>query len=246
MTTTEKCPKSNIPRAYCTCVECQKPAPPPAPRLLDETHLVVDVETLGVRPGSAVVAIGARLFSRDAIGKGFEIYINPTDAVNYGEADRETLDWWAKQDPTVHQKVMGGVLDTRTALSQFFKFIELHKPRYLWANSPAFDCVQLQEVVRKVNLVQQTFAWPISFRDERCSRTIRWLAKDLGVDYQACWDEMKKHDPLDDATGDARAIRLTLLELERIKRFAWDAANPDHKSAPASASKLAALGGPGL
>lgn len=214
--------------------------------LLDYKHLTIDIETLGTNPDSAIVAIGARLWSRDGLTQGFECYISEQDSLKYGCAYRDTMDWWAKQDPDVYRRVMGGKLDTPTALRSLFQFVDMHKPDYVWANSPAFDLVMLQQVTRSVNNVQTTLRWPFSFRAERCSRTLRALGDWLGVDLSGCYGEMKAHMPLDDATADAKACRMILLHMEQLKKKAYDTAHPGDESPSVLSTKLGALAGPDL
>jgi DNA polymerase III epsilon subunit-like protein len=179
-------------------------------------HLVVDIETLGVDPGSAVVAIGAVVMQADAV-RGevclgmFEGFIETVSACEYGVMNPETVKWWAKQNEGVRGKVMGGKQTTREVLEAFVAFVKEHKPDYVWANSPSFDLEMLKALFRKLGM-----AWPLSFRQERDSRTLRWLAGELGIDISAAYDSLRLHDPLSDAYADGRAILMILRELDRI------------------------------
>lgn len=214
--------------------------------MFDVKHATVDIETLGTKPGSAVVAIGVRVFDMNGVGPGLELYIDVASAKDYGKADQDTLDWWAKQDPDVRARVMGGRTRTDTALQAFNTFIEEHRPIFVWANSPSFDVVLLTPLFAKVGL-----KWPFSFRNERDSRTLRAIGEQvLGLDLSGCYTEMKAHTPLDDATADAKAI---IMVMNAIRNAHDKASLPEqvrevftHPDAPKESRTLGDLGGQDL
>ena len=64
-------------------------------------HLMIDVETLGTRPGSVVTNIGIVAFDIEADGwadVGMEIPLNPQEQMGLGfKADWSTIRWWMDQ-----------------------------------------------------------------------------------------------------------------------------------------------------
>lgn len=68
-------------------------------------HIMIDVETLGTRPGSVVTNIGVCAFDIEADGwadPGLEIGLNPQEQIDLGfKVDWDTIRWWMGHDPLV-------------------------------------------------------------------------------------------------------------------------------------------------
>lgn len=165
-------------------------------------HLSVDIETMGKAPTGAIIAVGARLFNKDEIGRGFEVFIDPQSARAYGDVDNSTMDWWAKQDGDVYQQVFGGRIPSSDAALRFVNFVTETKPETIWAYPPQFDLLILQHWFDKVGL-----KWPFHYRAERCARTMRAWGEAFGLQYDDCYGDVTKHLPLDDATAQARVVQ---------------------------------------
>lgn len=166
----------------------------------EQLHLMVDIETMCTSPHAAVVAIGARLFDlKGGVGKGFEVFIDPALAQQYGEVCIDTMNWWHKQP--AYDLVFAGKVQPADALHRFIMFVEEHKPETIWANSPQFDCTILRHMSKQLQL-----KFPFHYRDERDFRTMAALGRDLGVSLDNCWTGLTAHSPLDDATAQAMAI----------------------------------------
>lgn len=187
----------------------------------EQLHLMLDVETMCTGPHAAVVAIGARLFSlTNGVGKGFEVFIDPASAIQYGETCRETLEWWAKQP--AYDLVFSGKVQSPDAMHRFITFVQEWQPQTVWANSPSFDCTIMRNLGKATQL-----KFPFHYRDERDFRTMKALAVDLGVDLEGCWAGLTAHSPCDDATAQAMAIHRVLGRL-----FSTPAAPADPVAAP--------------
>jgi hypothetical protein len=106
----------------------------------------------------------------------------------------ETVQWWKEQKPEAWAALKQNRIQLQDAL---IKFSEWFGPKSLpiWANSPAFDCVILENAYQAMNL--QT---PWKFYDERCFRTFKAMFKsDLKL-------EGIKHNALDDARYESSYI----------------------------------------
>ncbi len=170
-------------------------------------HVSLDIETMSSRPDAAVVGVGARVFDTAGLGKGFEAYISQSDASRIGMVSMDTMAWWAKQP--AYSVVFGGKMDAATAAKKLSEFFEEHKPEYVWANGPQFDCVILRNWFAQVGL-----KCPWHYRAERDFRTIRHVGELLQVDTNNLYDGTA-HTPLDDATNQARVIGKVLESLSR-------------------------------
>lgn len=168
--------------------------------MMNEVMLSLDIETMDIGPEAAVLSIGARIFTKDGPTKGFEVFIDQNLAQQFGTLSMDTIKWWNKQDPLVYEKVFGGRLHPSDAVHQFMQFVAQHQPETVWANSPSFDCVILRHLFKQVNLT-----FPFHFTVERDFRTLFAIGRDINVDTRDCWEGMRAHMALDDATAQAKA-----------------------------------------
>lgn len=196
-----------------------------------EKMLSIDIETMDTGPQAAVVAIGARLFTRDGPSKGFECFIDQMLAGQIGTVSEETMKWWAKQDNAVRDQVFSGKLHPTDALFRLDQFLAEHKPETVWANSPSFDIVILRHLYKQCGR-----KFPFHYRDERDFRTLYAMGRDLQVDTISAWQDMRAHNPLDDATAQAKAGALILSRIyaPTVSTPAADS-NPD--SAPVRSAR---------
>jgi hypothetical protein len=162
---------------------------------------MVDIETLGLEPGSAIVAIGAVEFGPDGLGREFRGHIDLESCQDAGlTIDAGTLQWWLDQDERVQEQLEGGE-DLTTVLAGFDAWYDADE---IWANSPSFDCELLERAFDAVGLEE-----PWHFTDERCFRTLR----SLGVDARVTRDGAE-HDALADARYQAAVASDILYQLE--------------------------------
>jgi hypothetical protein len=183
-------------------------------------HLVIDIETLGVEPDSAIISIGAVVMNSDGdtgrlllCQSMFEESINVEDAKRYGKAYEDTVKWWDTQAAAVRAKVMGGTRTSLAVCTRLHAWITASIPDLVWANSPSFDLEMLKRTFRLHGL---TIPW--SFRQERCSRTLRSVCRDtMGLNLSAAYESLVPHSPLSDAYCDGRAILKCLQHLESKK-----------------------------
>lgn len=163
-------------------------------------RVMIDIETLGLEPGSAIVSIGAVRFDRDGLGDTFEASVNLTSCEEAGlEIDADTLEWWLGQGEAAREQLTGGD-DLGDALADLR--IWYRDADEVWANSPSFDCEHLERAFDAVGVNA-----PWEFRDERCYRTLRSL-----TDVDVAWDGVE-HDALDDAKYQATTAAEALAQL---------------------------------
>lgn len=121
---------------------------------------MIDIETLGTNPNSCILTIGAIKFNRNKdIGdlkdcERFYIRIDQKSCENLGmEVNNDTLEWWKNQNPQSRYEALDNMknrIDIKDGLLELKKFIKDSK--YIWANSPNFDCVILENAYKKCNL----------------------------------------------------------------------------------------------
>ena len=167
-------------------------------------HVMIDIETLGLEPGCAVLSIGAVEFGPDGLADTFERSISLESCEAAGlTIDAATLEWWLDQDESVQDVLVGGD-PLEEALEDFSDWFPIGAK--VWANAPSFDCSILEAAFEAVGMSE-----PWSFRDERCVRTLRSLPVAVDLD-----QEGNTHDALDDAIHQARIVSETLDRMERV------------------------------
>jgi hypothetical protein len=171
-------------------------------------HIMTDIETLSSQVDAAVIAIGLCCFKKHEIVETCEILIDPVLAS--GHRDPKTIDWWRQQDPVVQQKMFSGENEPWRACDKMAAFIKTYEKHLegFWANPPQFDIVILRQLF-------DTYGkkFPVHFRKERDFRTLKSLAHAKGIDYQSAYEGINKHDAVDDAVAQAKAVQIIMRAL---------------------------------
>lgn len=156
--------------------------------------VMLDLETLGVSPGCAIVAIGAVRFDREQVTD--EFYYRPKWG---GHLDHNTVRWWMGQPDAARAELMrdpDGPMEQ--GLTEFMKFLGASP---VWGNGSDFDNAILSSCYRRLSIP----GW--SPRQNRCYRTVRSL-----VDVP--WTPPTiKHHALEDARAQAVHLMAILHQL---------------------------------
>lgn len=132
-------------------------------------HTMLDLETLGTKPGCAILSIGAVEFDIETGNTGREFYqkVNLRSCIDAGlDIDPDTLLWWMNQDESARQVFNNEYLASlRDALKYFSDFCNPNTQ--IWGNSASFDCGILSEVYNKTSI-----PIPWKFYNERDVRTL--------------------------------------------------------------------------
>jgi DNA polymerase III epsilon subunit-like protein len=156
---------------------------------------MIDIETVGLDIGSAIVEIGAVEFDAHGIGETFHASVSPTSSQEAGlRIDADTLEWWLSEQPEVASEVLVGGEPLSDALTRFTAWYRSIEPHEVWANSPSFDCEMLEHAGEQVGVDM-----PWDFYQERDLRTLDSLPH--GVELE---QEGTEHTALDDALYQAR------------------------------------------
>jgi len=165
-------------------------------------RVMVDIETLGLEKGSAILSIGAVRFSAETLSDGAEWSISLESCQEHGlEMDAGTLEWWLDQGEMANRVLSGGQ-ELETVLTQFAEWFG--DADEIWANSPSFDCEMLEHAYTQVGLVE-----PWEFYQERDFRTLDSLSIAPEMD-----QEGTEHDALADAVYQAKVASETLARID--------------------------------
>lgn len=123
---------------------------------------MIDIETLSTKNNALILTIGAIKFNReknkpfDELDK-FYVRINQKSCLKLGmDVNIDTVNWWNKQSKEARYEVFENTdrIDIKDALLKLKEFIKDSK--YIWANSPNFDCVILENAF---NICQIEIPW---------------------------------------------------------------------------------------
>lgn len=196
-----------------------RPISPTAPTT---DHLVIDIETLGRRPGCEIRSIGAALvswgtdlmppyYTGHAMVYGRSFYRLTTDSTLYqGYHDQPTIDFWAskKVSPRArrHMFTTANRIPIDTALAHLSVHIAaLRRPGrdlLIWANGPQFDISILEYAYRET---AQPIPW--QYWEVRDIRTA------LSLHPCALRRRTTKHHAQLDAEHDAKRLAMILNRL---------------------------------
>jgi len=170
---------------------------------MSKDRVMIDIETLGLERGAAIISIGAVFFDEDGLGKEYEASISLESCQDVGlEIDVGTLEWWLEQDDAAQAQLVGGK-DIKHVLPEFGNFVR--GADEVWANSPSFDCEMLEHAGEQIGC-----SMPWDFYEERDYRTLTNIP---GAVADAVRDGTE-HDALADAKHQARVARQTLENLQ--------------------------------
>jgi len=139
-------------------------------------HLMIDVESLGNKPGAVITEISAVPFNWDNKNSTaediFYVKINIDSSLKAGlQIQADTLQWWAQQDITVFRNMMDqkDAINLSEALYKFRVYLQTLYPSQLkvWGNSNRFDFGLLAAAY---DAIRQEIPW--YFRNERDVRTL--------------------------------------------------------------------------
>lgn len=160
---------------------------------------MIDLETLGVAADAAVVQIAAVAFDGALVLLHYKT--NVTLASDLGTIDAKTLQWWLEQDDRRFRSVVGHEgRHLKAAIDGLSEFLHRVGVDVTWACSPTFDHTILRYHAKRLGA---SLPECMSFRNERCFRTVRDIGRRLGVEptkgaptHDALQDCLDQHDLL--------------------------------------------------
>ena len=166
------------------------------------THIMLDLETLGTKPGCVILSIGACVFSPSTgpdEEKTFYAVLDRDDQKQVGIIENpNTLLWWKKQNAEAWKQATARAAPTKGELIRFLKWWTIQRGKYIWSQGSNFDGPILEAVFSSFGLKE-----PWKYHETRDTRTV----------YQMCHvksGDVKRdgtyHNALDDAMHQARKV----------------------------------------
>lgn len=132
---------------------------------------MLDLETLGTRPGCVILTIGAVKFDPYSLkepGPGIYMRVDADEQIAMGrEVQEDTLKWWMDQAEDIREEALGEA----DRVSVEYMYTELNRicvgVQNIWAQGPVFDIAILENIYRQ-------YGWPTpwQFWQIRDSRTL--------------------------------------------------------------------------
>ena len=166
-------------------------------------HIMLDLETLGTKPGSVILSIGACAFDAhgETIDKTCYLAIDPADAQRHGlRLDAATVLWWMDPARAEAREAWHTLpkIDLDSALIGFTGWLDQFGHDWvLWGNGSEFDNALLQTAYEVCG-----FDVPWTYKQNRCFRTLKGLFP--GHEPQRLGTA---HDALADAVHQARHLQ---------------------------------------
>lgn len=173
-------------------------------------HIMLDIETWGIKPFSVITEIGAVAFDIEAPGKvidSFTVSIDPSDAMKVGlRVDAETIQWWMdeKQKLALDFWRKSEKVSLSLALDSFEDWLTQCSPLHdfaIWGNGIMFDNALLGQAYQAAQRSQ-----PWSYIHDYDFRTIKALDR-KGLLKPDIDRSLTKHTALGDALWQAHYLQ---------------------------------------
>jgi hypothetical protein len=176
------------------------------------SDIMIDIETLGTRPGCVILTLGAvkfNPFSLDAPGPGLYVRPDVDEQIAKGrEVQEDTMLWWMQQAEDVREEALGE--DARITVEEMYRQLNrfLVGSNNIWCQGPAFDMVIIENLYRQ-------YGWPTpwQFWQIRDSRTLFGVHGDPRVK-----GKVGLHNALEDCVSQATAVQQVYNKLGLEKR----------------------------
>ncbi len=168
-------------------------------------NIMIDLETLGTRPGCTILSIGACSFGSSGIGEHFYELICPESCDQWGlKIEPRTALWWLEQNEEARNSLLQSkkltLDDTLLKLKAHFKW----KGKRVWCNGASFDFPILEA---GYNAIGHDTPW--EFFNQMDYRTLKNIVP------RDVYDKIKvesqiKHNALTDAVAQAETANALL------------------------------------
>lgn len=177
--------------------------------MINATHYVLDLETMGKGPRAAIVAIGCVRIEQLAITGNLYRRVSLETSLQAGlQVDASTIEWWLRQDESARAEIhKPGAPCLESALEDLADFMGVSpytptsKTILLWGNGSSFDNVIIGNAFDACDIQRPWMFW-----NDRDLRTLLALYPEA----KALPFEGTKHHALDDALHEAKQLLMAL------------------------------------
>jgi 3'-5' exoribonuclease Rv2179c-like domain len=174
------------------------------------TDVMLDLETLGIAPGSVILSIGAVAFTEKMAEEDWGRFDSgPISVVNSRACgltiDEDTLAWWLRQEPAARTVLDRALTGGATVLNVLTDFVTWFPPgAKVWGNGANFDNILFRVAFAACDKwagINVTPPW--KYYDDMCFRTMKNTFRCVPAPaFQGV-----KHDALTDALHQTRWLQ---------------------------------------
>lgn len=185
---------------------------------MNNLHVMVDLETMGTRSTSAIVAIGAARFDEKGVGETFYQVVDLESSMDAGlTVDASTIMWWLGQSEAARKALAEDAEPLQTALVRFTCWLDTLHVGYdsgpesvmVWGNGASFDNVILANAYHALEMPV-----PWKFWNDQCYRTLRRQFPHLHTSLRSG----VAHKAIDDAVHQAMCASKMFAAIARTPR----------------------------
>lgn len=176
----------------------------------EDSHVMIDMETLSTEPDAAIVEISLAQFNPRSgkIFKELKVKFDIDDVLKSGyDVSKSTLiDFWLNQPEEVRKDVLIDNNNRRSLLngwSEVCHFIESIDNPFVWGKGPTFDIAKAAYAIKQE--VSTTLPW--KYYNERCVRSI--LAIDPKLAKSVVF-EGAKHESMNDVKHQIKQVSIVI------------------------------------
>jgi 3'-5' exoribonuclease Rv2179c-like domain len=167
------------------------------------THVMIDLETWGTLPGSALRSIGAVTFSPYGVPHQEEEFYSNIDRASCEAAglrvDGNTEAWWTRQSEHAQKRLLENCRSLTVVVDAFANWWDGVNGTYVWSNGANFDEVLWRVAVNHVD----SDGVPWKYWNVRDTRTCWHLAR---VNPKTIPFQGVQHDAIADARHQAKCV----------------------------------------
>lgn len=137
-------------------------------------HIMLDLETMGTEPNSAIIAIGAVSFNNEVLIDQFYSIVSLESCCSFGmKVSPNTIMWWLDQSQAARDEFKRIGLPIEVVLPLFSTWVNKYKNPWVWGNGSDFDNTIITSCYKTVGA-----ELPWKYNQNRCYRTISAIFKD--------------------------------------------------------------------
>lgn len=167
-------------------------------------HVMLDLETMGTRPGSVILSIGAVFFDLNgATGETFYRNISGKSCIDAGlKVDPKTREWWSRQSAEARAAVTTDQRPLDQVATDFSNWFRARGGVFVWGQGASFD-PPLWEAASEAT--GRSAPW--RFWNIRDTRTVYDV---FGFDAKSFPRDGTYHNALDDALHQVKCVAAAL------------------------------------
>lgn len=166
-------------------------------------ELMLDIETLGKKPGCVILSIAAVPFNVHSPLDYFYEKVSAPSCIQRGlHTDDDTVAWWGLQSTAAREEAFSGTQSIDSALMRLAEYCAQLGPVRVWGNGASFDAPILEAAFAACKIKV-----PWQYYNSMCFRTMKAMFKQIPYD-----KPVNAHNALEDAKAQAA-------HLERIFKF---------------------------